>query len=47
MAQSCQTRRYAKGEMIFRAGPPCEAFHRVATGHVKLFQLSPGAGESG
>lgn len=45
MAQSCQTRRYAKGEMIFRAGEPCEAFHMVVTGRVKLFLLSPGGQE--
>lgn len=45
MAQSCQTRRYAKGEMIFRAGEPCDAFHMVVTGRVKLFLLSPGGQE--
>ena len=41
----CQMRRYARGDMIFHVGEPCEAFHMVMTGCVKLFLLSPGGQE--
>ncbi len=45
IAQSCQIRNYAKGEMIFRLGEACEAFHLVFGGQVKLFVASPAGQE--
>jgi len=40
MASACQIKTMTKGEMIFRTGDPCEAFHLVVTGEVKLFVSS-------
>lgn len=42
---SCQVRRFARGDLIFRAGEPCDAFFMVVTGRVKLFLLSPAGQE--
>ncbi len=42
---SCQVRRYARGDLIFRAGEPCDAFFMVMTGRIKLFLLSPAGQE--
>jgi CRP-like cAMP-binding protein len=44
-AQGCVVRRLARGDVIFRYGEPCEEFHVVVTGQVKLFALSPGGQE--
>ena len=33
-------RRYTRGDMVFRIGEPCEGFHVVVTGQVKLSVLS-------
>lgn len=44
-AQGCQVRRLARGDTIFRYGEPCEEFHVVVTGQVKLFALSPAGQE--
>lgn len=41
MAQGCQLRRLARGDMVFRVGQPCEEFHVTVLGQVKLFALSP------
>ncbi len=41
LAQSCQLRRFERGDMVFRVGEPCEAFHVVVVGQVKLFVISP------
>ncbi len=41
VAQGCQVRRLARGDTIFRYGEPCEEFHVVVSGQVKLFALSP------
>lgn len=38
--QGCQMRRLARGDMVFRFGEPCEAFHLCVTGQIKLFVLS-------
>ncbi|MBI5720261.1 MAG: Crp/Fnr family transcriptional regulator [Burkholderiales bacterium] len=38
--QGCQLRRLARGDMVFRFGEPCEAFHLCVTGQIKLFVLS-------
>lgn len=45
LAQGCQLRRFERGEMVFRMGEPCDAFHVVAVGQVKLFVLSPSGHE--
>jgi CRP-like cAMP-binding protein len=41
LSQGCQLKRFARGEMVFRIGDPCEAFFVVIVGQVKLFMLSP------
>ena len=45
VALGCQVRRLARGDTIFRYGEPCEEFHVVAMGQVKLFALSPAGQE--
>jgi CRP-like cAMP-binding protein len=45
MAGGCTLQRLSRGEMVFRCGDPCEAFHVVVTGQVKLFLLSPAGQE--
>ncbi len=40
VAQGCQIRRLTRGDTIFRYGEPCEEFHVVVSGQVKLFALS-------
>lgn len=34
-------RRLSRGDMVFRVGEPCNEFHVIVTGQVKLFMLSP------
>jgi CRP/FNR family transcriptional regulator, dissimilatory nitrate respiration regulator len=45
LARGCHLRRLERGEMVFRVGDPCEGFHVVVTGQVKLFVISPGGQE--
>ena len=45
LAEGCTVQRLSRGEMVFRCGDPCEAFHVVVTGQVKLFLLSPAGQE--
>jgi CRP/FNR family transcriptional regulator, dissimilatory nitrate respiration regulator len=45
LAQGCQLRRFERGEMVFRVGEPCESFHVVVVGQVKLFVISPAGQE--
>ncbi len=45
VALGCQVRRLARGDTIFRYGEPCEEFHVVVSGQVKLFALSPAGQE--
>ncbi|MFO1220745.1 MAG: Crp/Fnr family transcriptional regulator [Burkholderiaceae bacterium] len=45
LAAGCQLRRLARGDMVFRVGEPCEAFHVAVLGQVKLFALSPAGQE--
>ncbi len=45
LAAGCSLRRLARGEMVFRVGQPCEAFHVTVTGQVKLFAISPAGAE--
>ena len=41
LAQGCTLRRFERGKLVFRQGDPCEEFHVVVVGQVKLFVLSP------
>ena len=45
LAEGCQLRRMARGEMVFRVGEPCECFHVTVIGQVKLFAVSPAGQE--
>ena len=45
LAEGCQLKRFARGEMVFRSGDTCEAFFVVIVGQVKLFMLSPAGQE--
>ena len=45
LAEGCSLARLARGEMVFRIGEPCEAFHVTVTGQVKLFVVSPAGQE--
>lgn len=45
LAQGCQLRRFARGDMIFRVGEACEALHVVVVGQVKLYVASPSGQE--
>lgn len=45
LAQGCHLRRVERGEVLFRIGEPCESFHVVVTGQVKLFVISPSGQE--
>ncbi|MEI7538984.1 MAG: cyclic nucleotide-binding domain-containing protein, partial [Comamonadaceae bacterium] len=41
VALGCQVHRLGRGDTIFRFGQPCEEFHVVISGQVKLFAISP------
>lgn len=41
VALGCQLRRMVRGDTVFRFGEPCEEFHVVVSGQVKLFATSP------
>ncbi len=45
LATGCQLRRFERGEMVFRMGEPCESFHVVVVGQVKLYVISPAGQE--
>ncbi|ODU10452.1 MAG: Crp/Fnr family transcriptional regulator [Rubrivivax sp. SCN 71-131] len=45
LAQGCTLHRFARGEMVFRVGEPCNAFHVAVTGQVKLYVVSPAGAE--
>jgi CRP-like cAMP-binding protein len=45
IALSSQIASHVKGGMVFRVGQPCEAFHIVVSGQVKLFVVSPAGQE--
>jgi CRP-like cAMP-binding protein len=45
LAEGCVLQRYARGEAVYRTGEPCEAFHVVVTGQVKLHAISPAGQE--
>ena len=41
IAQGCSLRRIERGRVLFRAGDPCNEFHVVVLGQIKLFAISP------
>ena len=45
VAAGCVVRRLARGDTVFRFGEPCNEFHVVVLGQVKLFALSPAGQE--
>lgn len=45
LTEGCIVRRAARGEMLFRVGDPCDEFHAVIRGQVKLFALAPNGQE--
>jgi CRP-like cAMP-binding protein len=45
VVQDCQLRRLPRGDMVFRTGEQCEAFHFIITGQVKLYFASPSGQE--
>ena len=45
LAAGCLLRRFERGKVVFRQGAPCEEFHVVVMGQVKLFVLSPAGTE--
>ena len=40
LAEGCQLKRLGRGEMVFRTGEVCDAFHVVILGQVKLYVCS-------
>lgn len=40
IAEGCQMRRLACGDMVFRVGEECDAFHVVVVGQIKLYVAS-------
>jgi CRP-like cAMP-binding protein len=40
VARGCRLRRFSRGDMVFRAGEACEAFHFVVSGQVRLYVAS-------
>lgn len=45
ISQACRLKELSKGDLVFHVGEPCEAFHIVVTGQVKLFLVSPAGQE--
>lgn len=45
LAQGCTLRRLVRGDLVFRVGDPCDAFHVTVVGQVKLFAISPAGQE--
>lgn len=45
LAAGCTLNRLVRGDMVFRVGEPCESFHVVVTGQIKLYVLSPAGQE--
>jgi CRP-like cAMP-binding protein len=41
LSTGCQLKRFARGEMVFCHGDPCDAFYVVIVGQAKLFMLAP------
>ena len=45
VAECCEARQAARGELVFAQGQPCEGFFIVISGQVKLFAVSPAGQE--
>lgn len=45
LASGCRVRRMTRGEAVFHVGDPCEEFHVVVGGQVKIFAISPSGQE--
>lgn len=45
MTAGCMLRRFERGKLVFRQGEPCEEFHVVVLGQIKLFVVSPAGSE--
>lgn len=45
LAESSRVRRFERSDFVFRMGDPCDSFHVVLSGQVKLFVLSPAGHE--
>ncbi len=45
VAKGCQVQRLNRGDIVFRYGQPCEEFHVVVSGQIKLFAISPAGQE--
>ncbi len=45
LAAGCQLLRLGRGDMVCRVGLPCEEFHVVVMGQVKLYAISPAGQE--
>lgn len=45
LAGGTQMRRYARAQALFSVGQPCEEFHVVVSGQVKLYALAPSGQE--
>lgn len=45
VARGCTLKRLNRGDGVFRVGEPCNEFHVVVLGQVKLFALSPAGQE--
>lgn len=45
LAQGSHLRRLARGDAVFHIGEPCNEFHVVVSGQVKLFGISPAGQE--
>ena len=45
VATGSTLRRLTRGEVVFRAGDPCNEFFVIVTGQVKLFMLAPSGQE--
>jgi CRP-like cAMP-binding protein len=45
VAEGSTLRRLTRGELVFRAGDPCNEFFVIVTGQVKLFMLAPSGQE--
>lgn len=45
VSAGCTVRRLGRGDTVFRFGEPCNGFHVVVLGQVKLFALSPAGQE--
>ncbi|GAA3998673.1 transcriptional regulator Dnr [Comamonas faecalis] len=41
ISTGCRLRKYGRSDHVFHVGTPCEEFHVVVTGRIKLYAISP------